>query len=58
MSRNSKTKPETQEKIHMQVITENSAEERTVTAADSNNTNLLLEKRKEEADKPIYLKRV
>jgi len=58
MSRNSKTKPEIQDKIHIQVIPENSAEERTVTAADSNNTNLLLEKRKEEADKPIYLKRV
>ena len=41
----------------MQVITANFTEESTVTAANSN-TGMLLEKRKEEADKPIYLKRV
>jgi hypothetical protein len=52
MSRNSKTKPELNDKIQIQVITESA-----VTAANSN-TDLLLEKRKEEAEKPIYLKRV
>jgi len=52
MRRNSKTKPESNGEIQMQVITESA-----VTAANSNK-DLLLEKRKEEADKPIYLKRV
>ena len=52
MRRNSKTKPESNDKIQMQVITESA-----VTAASSN-ADMLLEKRKEEADKPIYLKRV
>ena len=53
MRRNSKTEPESNDKIQMQVITESA-----VTAANSNSASMLLEKRKEEADKPIYLKRV
>ena len=52
MRRNSKTEPESNDKIQMQVITESA-----VTAANSN-TDMLLEKRKEDADKPLYLKRV
>ena len=52
MRRNSKTEPESNDKIQMQVITESA-----ITAAN-NNTDMLLEKRKEDADKPIYLKRV
>ena len=51
MRRNSKSKPEFNEQIQIQVITES-----TVTAA-SNKTDMLLEKRKEE-DKPIYLRRI
>lgn len=44
--------------ISLQVISENSNVECTVTAADSCNSDSPLEKRKKEASKPIYLKRV
>jgi hypothetical protein len=57
MRRNSKTKPESNNEIQMQVIPENFTEDCTVTAS-GNNTDVLLEKRKEEANKPLYLKRV
>jgi hypothetical protein len=58
MGRNSKTRLEVYAKIPIQLTSENSTGERPVTAADSSNSNVLLEKRKEEANKPIYLKRV
>jgi hypothetical protein len=53
VSRNPKTKPDAQDAIHLQVISENPNVECTVIAADSS-----LEKRKKEAEKPIYLKRI
>jgi hypothetical protein len=53
VSRNPKTKPDAQDAIHLQVISENLNVECAVTAADSS-----LEKRKKEAKKPLYLKRI
>ena len=53
VSRNPKTKPDAQDAISLQVISENPTVECVVTAADSS-----LEKRKKEAKKPLYLKRV
>ena len=42
----------------LQLISENSIEERVVISADSGTSVASLEKRKEDADKPLYLKRV
>ena len=58
MSRNSKTKLDVQTGVPLQVISENSNVERAVTAADGYNSDSSLEKRKKEAKKPLYLKRV
>jgi hypothetical protein len=58
MSRNSKTKLDVQTGVPLQVISENSIEEYAVTAADGYNSDSSLKKRKEEAKKPLYLKRV
>jgi hypothetical protein len=58
VSRNPKTKLNAQIDVPLQVISENSTEECTVTAADSHNSGSSLEKRKKEAKKPLYLKRV
>ncbi|HUT17382.1 MAG TPA: hypothetical protein VMW84_03695 [Acidobacteriota bacterium] len=57
MSRHSKTKL-VQTDVPLQVISENSNVECAVTAADGCNSDSSLEKRKKEAKKPIYLKRV
>ena len=53
VSRNPKTKPDAQDAIPLEVISENLNVECVVTSADSS-----LEKRKKEAKKPLYLKRV
>ena len=58
VSRKSKTKLEAQTGVPLQVISENSTEESTVTVVDSCNSDSPLEKRKKEAKKPLYLKRV
>jgi hypothetical protein len=58
MSRNSKTKLDVQTGVPLQVISENSTEECAVTAADGYNSDSSLKKRKKEAKKPLYLKRV
>jgi len=58
VSRNRKEKRDVQADVSFQVITENSAEECTVTAADNCNSDSALEKRKKEANKPLYLKRI
>ncbi len=57
MSRHSKTKL-VQTDVPLQVISENSNVKCAVTAADGCNSDSSLEKRKKEANKPIYLKRV
>jgi len=58
MSRNPKTKLDVQTDFPLQVISENSAEECAVTAADGCNSDSSLKNRKKEARKPLYLKRV
>lgn len=57
MSRTRKEKLDIPADISLQVISENSTEESVVTAADGYNANSP-EKRKKEANKPLYLKRV
>ena len=57
MSRTQKEKLETCTNIPLQ-LSELSTEESAVAAADGCNLESSLEKRKKEADKPIYLKRV
>ena len=58
VSRHSKTKLDEYADVTLQVIPENSNVECAVTAADGCNSDSSLEKRKKEANKPIYLKRV
>ena len=58
VSRRSKTKLDEYADVPLQVIPENSNVECAVTAADGCNSDSSLEKRKKEAKKPIYLKRV
>jgi hypothetical protein len=58
MRRNPKAKLDIYAKMPLQLISENSIEELVVTAAVSGTSNMPLEKRKEEASKPLYLKRV
>lgn len=58
VSRSSKTKLDVQADVLLQVISENSTEECTVTAANGYCSDSSLEKRKKEARKPLYLKRV
>jgi hypothetical protein len=58
MRRNSKAKLDVYAKMPLQLISENSIEERVVIAAISGTSNMPLEKRKEDASKPLYLKRI
>ena len=57
MPRKSKTKAKLDmyAEIPLQI---NAIRERAVTVTDSGNSDALLEKRKEDADKPLYLKRM
>jgi hypothetical protein len=57
MSRTQKEKLKTYTDASLQLVSENSTEECTVTAADDYNANSP-EKRKKDANKPLYLKRV
>jgi len=57
MSRTRKEKLETYTDASLQLLSENSTEERDVTTADDY-IEAALKKRKEEANKPLYLKRV
>jgi hypothetical protein len=57
MRRNSKAKLEIYAKMPLQLISEDS-EAHVVIAADSSTSKMSLEKRKEDASKPLYLKRV
>ena len=58
VSRNSKTKLDEPTEVTLHVISENSTEDYAVTAADGCKSDSSLEKRKKEAKKPLYLKRV
>ena len=58
MSRTQKEKLETRTDISLQVVPEIFTEESAVTAADGYNLESSPEKRKKEADKPLYLRRV
>jgi hypothetical protein len=58
VSRSSKTKFDAQTDVALQVISENAPEKYPVTAADGYSSDSSLEKRKKEAKKPLYLKRV
>jgi hypothetical protein len=57
MSRTRKEKLETYTDASLQIVTEISTEESAVTAADDYNANSP-EKRKKDAKKPLYLKRI
>jgi hypothetical protein len=57
MSRTRKEKLETYTDASLQLVSENSTEESAGTAADDY-IEVALEKRKKEADKPLYLKRI
>ena len=58
VSRNPKTKFDAQNAVPLQVISENPNVECAITAADGYNSDSSLEKRKKEAKKPLYLKRI
>jgi hypothetical protein len=58
MSRTQKEKLETYTQSSLQLVPENSTEESVVTAADGCSLEVSLGKRKKEADKPLYLKRI
>ena len=58
MRRTQKEKLETYAEVPIQFTSENSIEKCAATAADGCNLEVSMEKRKEEANKPIYLKRV
>jgi hypothetical protein len=58
MSRTQKQKFETYLDVSLQVMPETSTEDKVVTAAESSNFESTKEKRKREADKSLYLKRV
>jgi hypothetical protein len=57
MSRTRKEKLETYTDASFQIIAENATEESFVTAADDY-IEVALKKRREEANKPLYLKRI
>jgi hypothetical protein len=57
MSRTQKEKLETYTDATLRLVSENSTEESAVTAAEDH-IEVTLEKRKKEANKPLYLKRV
>jgi hypothetical protein len=54
MGRNSKSKLDVYTEVPLQLIPENAA----VVVASGNSSSASLEKRKEEAEKPIYLRRL
>jgi len=56
--RRSKAKADNQAEMPLQLILENSVEEAVVIEAISDSSNMPLEKRKEDAGKPLYLKRI
>lgn len=58
MRRNQKEKLETYAEVPLQFTSENSTEKCAATAAVECDLEVSMEKRKEEANKPIYLKRV
>ena len=58
MPRKSKAKLEIYAEIPLQIAANNLIEEHVVTVTDSGNSDMPLEKRKEDADKPLYLKRM
>ncbi len=58
MSRTRKEKLDDPTDISLQVVLENYTEDCTVAAADVCNSDNALEKRKKEANTPLYLKRV
>ena len=58
MRRNQKEKLETYAEVPLQFTSENSTEKCAATAAVECDLEVFMEKRKEEANKPIYLKRV
>jgi hypothetical protein len=53
-----KTKPDVTAEVPLQLLSENSIEAHVITAADSGTSNTSRRKRKEDASKPLYLKRV
>ncbi|MBN1244752.1 hypothetical protein JXA31_04075 [Candidatus Bathyarchaeota archaeon] len=57
MSRTRKAKLETCTDASLQLVTENATEESAVTAADDY-IEVALEKKKKEANEPLYLKRI
>jgi hypothetical protein len=57
MSRTRKEKRETYTDASLQLVTANATEETAVTAAD-NYIEVSLEKRKKDADKPLYIRRI
>jgi hypothetical protein len=57
VSRAQKEKLETYTDAFLQIVTKNTTEEEAVTVAD-NCIEVALEKRKKEAEKPLYLKRI
>ena len=57
MRRNQKAKLDVYAEMPLQLISEDS-EAHVVIAADSGTSNMPLEKRKEDASKPLYLKRI
>jgi hypothetical protein len=57
MSRTQKEKLETYPDASLQMVTKNAVEESDGTAADDY-IEVALEKRRKEADKPLYLKRI
>ena len=58
MRRNQKEKLETYAEVPLQFTSENSTEKCAATAAVECDLEVSMEKRKEEVNKPIYLKRV
>jgi hypothetical protein len=58
MPRKSKAKLDMYVEIPLQIEAKTSIEEHVVTVTGSGNSDVLLEKRKEDADKPLYLKRL
>lgn len=58
MSRTQKEKLETYPEISLQVISKTSTEDNAVTSAGNYNFDSTQEKRRKEADEPLYLKRV
>jgi hypothetical protein len=56
--RTSKAKSDSQVEMPLQLMLENAVKEHVVIAVDSSISNMPREKRKEDASKPLYLKRV